>query len=272
MRAAPDAMLDDGLLEVVVCEHVSKLTFLTRILPKVFKGTHVHEPSVSVFRAHEMLLSAERPFTMYADGDPIGELPVRVRALQGAVTMLTPREPGPPSRGPDGRHARRKARAGTRRRRDLAPARRRRHERPGKLLMRLAPDAIGELGARLPRGSVLISATNGKTTTAAMTAGILERAGIATRPQPGGREHGRRGRDDAARCGQARRQDRRRTRSVRGGRAVARAAHRGAAPARDPARQPVPRPARPLRRARHDRRALGAGAAYRRACARAERR
>ncbi|MCW3019452.1 MAG: hypothetical protein JWN10_1760 [Solirubrobacterales bacterium] len=50
---------------------------------------------------------------------------------------------------------------------------------PGKLLMRLAPDAIGELGARLPRGSVLISATNGKTTTAAMAAGILERAGIS---------------------------------------------------------------------------------------------
>ncbi|MGD0454282.1 MAG: MurT ligase domain-containing protein [Solirubrobacteraceae bacterium] len=50
---------------------------------------------------------------------------------------------------------------------------------PGKLLMRLAPGAIGRLGARLPRGSVLISATNGKTTTAAMAAGILERAGIS---------------------------------------------------------------------------------------------
>jgi lipid II isoglutaminyl synthase (glutamine-hydrolysing) len=50
---------------------------------------------------------------------------------------------------------------------------------PGKLLMRLAPDAIGELGSRLARGSVLISATNGKTTTATMAAGIFERAGIA---------------------------------------------------------------------------------------------
>jgi lipid II isoglutaminyl synthase (glutamine-hydrolysing) len=49
---------------------------------------------------------------------------------------------------------------------------------PGKLLMRLAPDAVGELGARLARGSVLISATNGKTTTAAMAAAILERAGV----------------------------------------------------------------------------------------------
>jgi YegS/Rv2252/BmrU family lipid kinase len=95
MRAAPDAMLDDGLLDIVVCENVSKLTFLTRILPKVFKGTHVHEPSVHVFRARELALSADRPFTMYADGDPIGELPVRVRALAGAVTMLTPAEAGP---------------------------------------------------------------------------------------------------------------------------------------------------------------------------------
>ena len=50
---------------------------------------------------------------------------------------------------------------------------------PGKLLMRLAPDAIGDLGARLARGSVLISATNGKTTTATMAAAILERAGIS---------------------------------------------------------------------------------------------
>ncbi|HWX96934.1 MAG TPA: MurT ligase domain-containing protein [Solirubrobacteraceae bacterium] len=44
--------------------------------------------------------------------------------------------------------------------------------------MRLDPGAIGALGARLPRGNVLISATNGKTTTAAMAAGIFERAGL----------------------------------------------------------------------------------------------
>jgi UDP-N-acetylmuramyl tripeptide synthase len=48
---------------------------------------------------------------------------------------------------------------------------------PGKLLMRLEPHAIARLGARLEHGSAVISATNGKTTTAAMVAGILERAG-----------------------------------------------------------------------------------------------
>jgi UDP-N-acetylmuramyl tripeptide synthase len=50
---------------------------------------------------------------------------------------------------------------------------------PGKVLMRLQPDAIGALGARLIRGSVLVSATNGKTTTATMAAGILQSAGVA---------------------------------------------------------------------------------------------
>jgi UDP-N-acetylmuramyl tripeptide synthase len=48
---------------------------------------------------------------------------------------------------------------------------------PGKLLTRLEPHAIGLLGQRLAHGSAVISATNGKTTTAAMTASILERNG-----------------------------------------------------------------------------------------------
>jgi lipid II isoglutaminyl synthase (glutamine-hydrolysing) len=48
---------------------------------------------------------------------------------------------------------------------------------PGKVLTRLEPHAIGLLSRRLPHGSAVISATNGKTTTAAMTAAVLERTG-----------------------------------------------------------------------------------------------
>jgi YegS/Rv2252/BmrU family lipid kinase len=89
MLAAPDAMLDDGLLEIVAIEHVGRLRFLAN-LPRVFKGTHVQLPSVRVFRAASVTISADRPFEMYADGDPIGALPVHVRALPGAVTLITP--------------------------------------------------------------------------------------------------------------------------------------------------------------------------------------
>jgi lipid II isoglutaminyl synthase (glutamine-hydrolysing) len=50
---------------------------------------------------------------------------------------------------------------------------------PGKVLLALEPDAIRSLAARLARGSVVVSATNGKTTTAAMVAAVLARAGVS---------------------------------------------------------------------------------------------
>ncbi len=90
MKAAPGALLDDGLLEVPLLENVSKLTFVSKILPKVFKGDHVDDPGVRMYRAREVLIEADRAFTMYADGDPIGDLPVLVRAVEGAVRVLVP--------------------------------------------------------------------------------------------------------------------------------------------------------------------------------------
>jgi YegS/Rv2252/BmrU family lipid kinase len=87
MQLAPAALLDDGLLDVVLIEAVSRARFLTN-LPRVFKGTHVELPGVRVLRAAEVAIAADRPFTLYADGDPIAELPTRVRALAGAVRVL----------------------------------------------------------------------------------------------------------------------------------------------------------------------------------------
>jgi YegS/Rv2252/BmrU family lipid kinase len=92
MYLAPEAMLDDGLLDIIVIEPVSRLRFLVN-LRKVFKGQHVHLPSVHVFRAAEVEITADRPFTMYADGDPIGELPVRVRAVPTTVGVILPAQP-----------------------------------------------------------------------------------------------------------------------------------------------------------------------------------
>ncbi|HEY7256700.1 MAG TPA: Mur ligase family protein [Solirubrobacterales bacterium] len=50
---------------------------------------------------------------------------------------------------------------------------------PGRVLLRLAPDAISRLGSGLDRGVTLVSATNGKTTTAGMIAAVLEAEGRA---------------------------------------------------------------------------------------------
>ncbi len=90
MLLAPEASLEDGMLDVVIVGDVPKLTFL-RLLPTVFKGTHTRQPSVQVLRAAEVKISADRPFTMFADGDPIAELPVAVSVIPGAVRVIAPR-------------------------------------------------------------------------------------------------------------------------------------------------------------------------------------
>jgi YegS/Rv2252/BmrU family lipid kinase len=90
MYAAPAAELDDGELDVVYMEETSKARFVGRVLPKVFKGEHVNEPSVHVLRGVEVRIDADRRFMVYADGDPVGELPMTFRALPGALQVLLP--------------------------------------------------------------------------------------------------------------------------------------------------------------------------------------
>lgn len=89
MMLAPDASLRDGQLEIVTIGDVSRLRFLLHA-PRVARGTHVQLPNVDVVRGSQVTISASRPFTMYADGDPIGDLPVTVRVRPGAVSAIVP--------------------------------------------------------------------------------------------------------------------------------------------------------------------------------------
>jgi YegS/Rv2252/BmrU family lipid kinase len=89
MRLAPDASLTDGLLDVVIIEDMPKRRFL-RLAPTVFSGRHVRYHEVSVLRGREVLISAAEPFTLYADGEAIAELPVTVRVLPAAVRTIVP--------------------------------------------------------------------------------------------------------------------------------------------------------------------------------------
>lgn len=89
MMIAPHADLHDGKLDVILVQESSKLTFLRR-LPSVFKGTHVEHESVDELRGTTVTIAADRPFTVFADGDPIGELPITVRTVPDAIQVLVP--------------------------------------------------------------------------------------------------------------------------------------------------------------------------------------
>jgi YegS/Rv2252/BmrU family lipid kinase len=89
MLIAPDADLADGEFDVVTVGEVGKLRFLGN-LPKVFKGTHVEEDEVRVFRASRLELSASRSFPVYADGEHLTDLPATLRVLPQALSVIVP--------------------------------------------------------------------------------------------------------------------------------------------------------------------------------------
>ena len=90
MFVAPQAKLDDGLLDVVMISESGKWEFL-KDLPQVFKGAHTKNPRVHMLRGRTVEVSADRPFDIYADGDPIATLPATVTVSPRALRVLVPR-------------------------------------------------------------------------------------------------------------------------------------------------------------------------------------
>ena len=89
MWLVPDAQIDDGLLDVAFTTARPKLSYL-RGLGQVFKGAHVGKPGFELTQGREITFRADRPFTAYADGDPIADLPATVRVKPGALRVIAP--------------------------------------------------------------------------------------------------------------------------------------------------------------------------------------
>ena len=86
MKVTPDALIDDGLLDVLVVRPLPRLSFI-RIFPRVFKGTHVSDPRVSIHRVRTVRIESEVAVA-YADGERIGALPVDIAVVPGALLIL----------------------------------------------------------------------------------------------------------------------------------------------------------------------------------------
>jgi diacylglycerol kinase (ATP) len=87
MHIAPEAELDDRLLDVVVLGDFGKLEILKEF-PKVYKGTHVNLPKVSVKKASKVTIDSTEPMLLYADGEVLGECPVEFGVLPKALSIV----------------------------------------------------------------------------------------------------------------------------------------------------------------------------------------
>jgi diacylglycerol kinase (ATP) len=91
MKVTPDAILDDGLLDVMIVKPLSKARLIT-VFPRIYTGSHVRLPVVEVRRAKRVYIDAPG-ITAYADGERLGPLPQTFEAVPGALRVLV--SPGP---------------------------------------------------------------------------------------------------------------------------------------------------------------------------------
>lgn len=85
----PDARPDDGLLDITVVGATSRRDLVT-ILPRLRTGKHLEHPAVATLRARSVHLSGENRWVAYADGERQARLPLTVRCVPAALSMIDP--------------------------------------------------------------------------------------------------------------------------------------------------------------------------------------
>lgn len=86
-RIAPDARVDDGLLDVVMIRQAPRRLFFA-LMNELKTGAHVRRPEVEILRGKEIRIAADRDVPYGADGEVDATLPVTVRVLPGALRVL----------------------------------------------------------------------------------------------------------------------------------------------------------------------------------------
>ena len=89
MRLAPKAQIDDGQLDLVVIEMLSRLE-IARLIPGLFLTGELRTSRVKRFRAARVRLSAQGSPWFQGDGELLGQVPVEIRVLPRAIRMLAP--------------------------------------------------------------------------------------------------------------------------------------------------------------------------------------
>ncbi|MCZ7582317.1 MAG: diacylglycerol kinase family lipid kinase [Deltaproteobacteria bacterium] len=87
MMIAPDAVMDDGLFDIVIMGDMSIATVI-RKMSAIYKGTHVRHPEVESFRGREIRADADEDVFLDVDGEAPGKLPATFTIRPGALRML----------------------------------------------------------------------------------------------------------------------------------------------------------------------------------------
>ena len=88
MIMAPQAILDDGVFDVVIAKAMNRRTLL-RLFPLIFTGEHLKDPHVETFTCSRLELEFDPPQRVTPDGEILGTTPLTVDVLPRALEMFT---------------------------------------------------------------------------------------------------------------------------------------------------------------------------------------
>jgi len=88
MLMAPGAEIDDGYFDVVILEPLSRWNLL-KTFPKIFKGTHVNNPQVTVVRAKKAIVRTSPAKVLLPDGEIFGVTPAAIDILPQKIRYFT---------------------------------------------------------------------------------------------------------------------------------------------------------------------------------------
>ncbi len=89
-KITPEAILDDGLLELCVVAEMGRFKYLS-IIPKVFKGTHTNIKGVNFYRAKEVVIQSSEPVLAQVSGEVIeGQNEFRITLLPKSLKLIVP--------------------------------------------------------------------------------------------------------------------------------------------------------------------------------------
>ena len=89
MKVAPQAKMDDGLLDICVVGGVDPFKLFC-MFPTVYTGRHLRIREVSYFQAARVRVETERPLDVYADGEYVCQTPVEVAIQSAALRIIGP--------------------------------------------------------------------------------------------------------------------------------------------------------------------------------------
>jgi YegS/Rv2252/BmrU family lipid kinase len=86
MWIAPNALVDDGLFDILVVRHMSRLQSLSSI-PRIYKGAHVNHPNVTYMRGKTVIAESAEVVLLDAEGEQVGRLPARFNIIPSAINV-----------------------------------------------------------------------------------------------------------------------------------------------------------------------------------------